>query len=61
MCQLCRQYPCNSRCPNADEPPIFAECEECGAEIHDGDEYYAVGDHIYCEECVHHKTAEVEV
>ena len=60
MCDICTKHPCDYRCPNAPEPPLFAECEECGAEIHDGDEYYAVGDHKYCVDCVDYRTAEVD-
>jgi hypothetical protein len=52
MCEYCNSSPHHPRCPNAPEPPIFAECEECGAEIYDGDEYYKIGKHIFCESCV---------
>ena len=62
MCTVCRQTPCHSRCPNAEEPPIYAQCESCGAEIRDGDEYYEIDSHNYCKDCVRagHQTAEVE-
>lgn len=62
MCDICWTSPCNSRCPNAPAPQIFAECEACGAEIYDGDEYYEIDDHKYCEACVHggYRTAEVD-
>ena len=61
MCEICRKYICPSGCPNAKEPPIFAECEACGMPIYDGDEYYNIDDHKYCESCVHsgYRTAEV--
>ena len=60
MCKICRSYPCVSRCPNAPEPPLFAECEGCSEVIYDGDEYYAVGDYKFCEACVSYRTAEVD-
>lgn len=62
MCNICRRFICASSCPNAPEPPIFAQCEECGADIYDGDEYYKIGDHKFCESCVNssYRTAEVE-
>lgn len=61
MCEYCHQYRCPSGCPNAPEPPIFNHCEACGAEIYDGDEYYEIDDHVYCESCVQggYRTAEV--
>lgn len=62
MCEICRRYICPSGCPNAPEPPLFAECEGCGAEIYVGDEYYEIADHKYCEACVlgGYRTAEVD-
>ena len=62
MCEYCRQSICPSSCPNAPEPPVFAECCECGAEILLGDDYYDINGDYYCEECIHvrRKTAEVE-
>ena len=61
MCEYCHSYKCPPACPNAPEPPIFAYCEVCGGEIYDGDEYYDIDDHKYCEACVHggYRTAEV--
>lgn len=59
MCTVCRQTPCDPRCPNAPERPIYAKCESCGAKIYDGDEFFEVDGHNYCEECVSHRTAEV--
>lgn len=60
MCEICGMSICPSRCPNSDEPPVYARCDNCGGEIRDGEEYYQVGEHNYCEECVQYKTAEVE-
>lgn len=63
MCEICRQSICPSGCPNAPDPPLFAKCEACGAEIYDGDEYYKIDDHKYCESCVQggYRTAEVDL
>lgn len=62
MCEVCRHYPCDNRCPNAPEPPIFAHCEECGYEIYDGDEYFEIDGKHYCQECIDScwRTAEVD-
>ena len=62
MCEICRQYKCPSACPNAPDPPAFAECVGCGCIIMDGDDYYDIDGDYYCEDCMHErrKTAEVE-
>lgn len=62
MCEVCRRNPCHPRCPNAPEPPFFAECDSCGCDIYDGDEYYKIDGHNYCEACVQsgYRTAEVD-
>lgn len=61
MCDVCRQYPCHPQCPNADEPEVYAHCEICDEPIYDGDEYYNLDGHKYCEACVQsgYRTAEV--
>ena len=63
MCKECLQTPCHPRCPNADGPEVFGECDGCGNEIYDGDEYYEIDGKIYCEDCIidFRKTAEVEI
>jgi len=38
MCSICRQIPCDPRCPNAPDPPVFAKCDKCGEYIYVGDE-----------------------
>lgn len=35
-----------------DEPRSMYECDLCGCEIFEGDEYYEIGDEILCEKCV---------
>ena len=52
MCEICHQYPCHPRCPNAPEPPIIANCQCCNTPIYIGDEYYDIEGDIYCDECV---------
>ena len=58
MCSICHRNPCPSACPNAPEPPVYAECENCGEVILEGNDYYEIGEHNFCEECVRHTTAE---
>lgn len=62
MCSECHTTPCHPRCPNSPEPPIYAECENCGEDIYDGDEFYEIGEHKFCEACVNggYKTAYVD-
>ena len=62
MCDICRMHPCHPSCPNAPERPVFDCCEICGADIYDGDDYYELNGHKYCETCVREgfKTAEVD-
>lgn len=52
MCEICHRSICPSACPNAPEPPVCGRCEECGGDIREGDEYYKIGEHIFCESCV---------
>ena len=52
MCSECWQTPCHPRCPNAPEPPVFAKCENCRTEIYEGEEYYHIGKHKFCVDCV---------
>lgn len=62
MCEYCRQFPHDPRCPEAPTPPVFAECEDCGTEIYEGDEYYEIAGQNFCEACVRggYRTAEVD-
>ena len=52
MCELCKHFPCDFRCPNASEPLIAYYCDECGEPIYDGEIYYKIGEDFYCEECI---------
>ena len=60
MCSECRQTPCHPRCPNADEPPVVEQCMHCGADIYVGDTMYAIGDYIFCEDCVDNGKTDAE-
>lgn len=54
MCQLCRQSPCDCRCPNAPDPeeiPVFV-CSGCGTNIVDGEDYWEIMGEQYCESCI---------
>lgn len=51
MCNECRQYPCNSRCPNNVEEEREC-CTECGNVLEKGEEVYVNDDNkIICFEC----------
>ena len=52
MCSECLQTPCHPRCPNAPEPPIVCQCDNCGRDIRDGDDMYVIGSDRFCEECI---------
>ena len=52
ICEICRRFPCDSRCPNAPEPVIVCECTLCGEAIREGDTFFQLGEFAYCEECV---------
>lgn len=51
MCALCRQTPCDSRCPNAPEPQGVTNCEMCGEPIFEGDRCIIEGSTTICEDC----------
>ena len=52
MCSVCRKSPCDSRCPNAPDPPTVYTCKYCGEPIVEGDEYVDVDGDFYHSECV---------
>ena len=52
MCMICRQTPCDSRCPNAPDPPTVFTCALCGEPIVQGDEYLELdGSYYHMEDC----------
>lgn len=52
MCEICRQTPCNSRCPNAPETEPVEKCLKCGDGIYQGDGYFDGPDGPICENCM---------
>lgn len=52
MCALCRQNPCDSRCPNAPEPTPITICISCEEGIYRDDKYLDLPEGAICEECV---------
>ena len=52
MCELCRQHPCSSRCPNAPDPPAVFICSGCGQEIYEGEDYWDIMGEQFCEDCI---------
>ena len=52
MCEICRQTPCESRCPNAPEPIPLAICTECGEGIYEGEEYLDGLKGPICKDCM---------
>ena len=51
MCDICRQTPCHSACPNAEEEKPVLYCDECKKPIYAGDTYYTDNGWDICEEC----------
>lgn len=53
MCDICRQFPCNSRCPNYIPSKPHYYCSICNEPIYDGEEYIVNDDKDYAHwECV---------
>lgn len=52
MCCVCMQSPCDSRCPNADEPEVVFQCLKCNKDIYEGDDYHDIDGEPWCEDCV---------
>lgn len=52
MCNICRQVPCDPRCPNAPEPPSVFVCSGCGWPIRDGERYWDIMGEQFCEDCI---------
>ena len=60
ICEICRRFPCDARCPNAPEPPAVYECDLCGAPILEGEYVYKIDELRCCEECVENSREEAE-
>lgn len=52
MCQICRQSPCLSGCPNEPDPPAVSTCTRCGESVTLGYEYARIDGLDYCAECI---------
>ena len=54
MCDECRQWPHDPRCPNAPDPvpiPVYL-CSGCSTEIMDGEDVWEFLGEQFCERCV---------
>ena len=52
MCAACNSTPCDSRCPNADQPEVAYICIKCKGDIYVGDKYFQHRKGKICEECM---------
>lgn len=52
MCEICKQSPCPSGCPNADEPKSAKLCAWCDGELFVGDDIYKVNGEDICTDCI---------
>lgn len=52
MCELCLKTPCDSRCPNAPDPPAVFICSGCGEKIYEGEIYWEILGEQFCENCI---------
>lgn len=52
MCALCRQNPCDNRCPNAPDPKPIKICIRCKEGIFVGSKYFESYTGPICEECM---------
>lgn len=51
MCDVCRQSPCDPRCPNAPNPPAVYTCKCCDEAVVAGDEFVELDGSYYHAEC----------
>ena len=52
MCDICRQCPCPSGCPNAPEPKAVFVCSGCDRDIYEGEDVYHIMGEQFCERCI---------
>ena len=52
MCAICRQIPCNPRCPNAPEPVPVVYCRMYGNGIMEGSRGLEMPNGVICEDCL---------
>lgn len=62
MCDICLQFPCHPRCPNAPDPPAVYVCSGCSHDIYEGEDYFDILGEQFCENCVSNarRTAEYD-
>lgn len=53
MCEICRNNPCLSSCPNAPDPKPVARCIYCESPLYVGDKHFRG----VCEDCLNDLTA----
>lgn len=53
MCEYCHSYPHFSGCPNAPDPEVAMQCDNCGGDIYVGDYYFEIAGKVYCEDCMY--------
>ena len=57
MCDICLKSPCDTRCPNAPEPPEIFSCSRCAEPIREGERYAEDPDgRRLCEGCMDNMT-----
>lgn len=59
MCDVCHMTPCDSRCPNAPDPPTVYTCKLCGEPIVVGDDYYEMDGEFYHEDCFEESAVDI--
>lgn len=59
MCAICMKSPCDSRCPNAPEPPAVYTCKSCGESIEVGEEYFELGGDHYHDDCFRDEAVQI--
>lgn len=52
MCDVCLKTPCDSRCPNAPDPPPVYVCSGCGDDIVVGEDYWDIMGEQFCHNCI---------
>ena len=60
MCDICRQFPCPSGCPNAAEPRTVFVCSGCDQDIYEGDNVFHIMGEQFCETCIQNAKEEAE-
>lgn len=52
MCDICRHWPHDPRCPMAPDPEHIFECENCDGGIIDGDDFVEINGKYYHVDCL---------